>query len=73
MKTYAYKENGGNNFVGMAVEYAEEALGEYCKAHVPLGCPFFLLSDEDVAELGTTPPEAITFDESQADGIGEAE
>lgn len=73
MKAYAYKKDESMVFAGMTAEYSEESLREYCKEHVPFGCPFFLLSDEDVAAIGTTPPEAITFDESQADGIGEAE
>ena len=73
MKAYAYVKNNTNIFAGLGVGMTPDTLITYCKEHVPLGCPFFLLSDEDVANLGTTPPEAITFDETQADGIGEAE
>ena len=73
MKAYAYVKNNINFFAGLGAEMTADTLITYCKEHVPLGCPFFLLSDEDVVAIGTTPSEAITFDESQADGIGEAE
>ena len=73
MKAYAYVKNNINHFAGLGVDMTADTLITYCKAHVPLGCPFFFLSDEDVAEIGTTPPEAIIFDDTQADGIGEAE
>ena len=73
MKAYAYIKNNTNIFTGLGVDMTADTLIAYCKAHVPLGCPFFLLSDEDISAIGNTPPEAIIFDESQADGIGEAE
>ena len=73
MKSYVYIKGNSNISVGMANDYESNELLEWAKAHVPKGCPFFLLTDEDVTAIGTTPPEAISFDVSQADGFGEAE
>ena len=57
----------------MASEFSRDNLIAWAQAHVPHGCPIFLLTNDELAEMDGTPIDAISFDASQADGKGEVE
>ena len=73
MRHYIYIENGNNVVVTMAEDYNRDDLLSWAKTHTPAGCPIFLLSDEELEGMNGSPIEAISFDASQADGLGEVE
>ena len=73
MKTYFYLQNGAISATTLTEDKTREELVLEARKATPKCCPFFILDAEELAALETVPIEAITFDEAQADGYGEAE
>lgn len=73
MNKYIYTQNNQNIVTTMASEFSRDSLIAWAQSHVPLGCPIFLLTNDELAEMDGSPIEAISFDASKADGKGQVE
>lgn len=64
MKAYCYIENGIKHFGSFTQERPEEQLLSELEETLTEGTEIYLLTDQDVKDIGSTHPDAIVFDEA---------